>query len=166
MDSDAAHGRSTEEPGTEDDQVTEAFAEIGDAWGWSARDVVDVIGGGWQPYAVEPAGSEFDLARWYVAGRPVQLMLGLDGDRVVLAVPEGRWSGASTLRYAPAPSHFVVLEARELRDKAPEIVRTLLARRRRSFRWCRYCRRVTAPEELMDADQCMRCASAWDGVVY
>lgn len=39
-------------------------------------------------------------------------------------------------------------------------------RRRASFRYCRYCRRLVAPEYLFAAATCQGCASRYHGALY
>ena len=54
----------------------------------------------------------------------------------------------------------------ELLDAARPVIAEALRRRRAQFRYCRYCRRLTPPEERLESDVCYGCGSDWRGVVY
>lgn len=158
MDSDAQHT-------SPDDH---ADKELAQALGWSPNDLVEALGGGWRRHRLQFDDDELAFLDWYVAGDPVQLMLVLDGvrGRVGLAAPEGRWSGPGRLVHVPRDGEVTWFEGATLAEQAPAHVAALQRRRRRTFRWCRSCRRLTPPEERMDVDQCMSCSSRWDGTVF
>lgn len=140
--------------------------EIAALLGWTAREVVESLGGGWRRHRGEAGDLDLRPVEWFIAGHPAQLMLAIGRDEVGLTVPEGRWQGASELHYVPVDSCLVWMRHDELRDRGAQEVRTMQARRRRALRWCRYCRRLTPPEERAAPDQCYGCASVWDGAVY
>ncbi|SNR31239.1 hypothetical protein [Blastococcus mobilis] len=106
--------------------------------------------------------------RWFVAGHPPQLALGFDGVDVLLARPIGCWDGVWPLRWHFDSQHRfrpedLLIRSDELVEAADQIVR----RRRRSFRWCRTCRELVAPESFVrDEGFCMGCASAHHQVVF
>jgi hypothetical protein len=51
-------------------------------------------------------------------------------------------------------------------DEVAHAVEQAVLRRRRSFRWCRTCRRVTPPEHMHDSSECQGCAERYRGVVH
>jgi hypothetical protein len=152
------------------DMVTRHLAEQLDL---PVEEFIAVFGAGWQ--ALPNAGHDFDdsygegqiFGPWYIAGEPFQLMLRVrpDLEAVELARPKGIWVG-HTLAWRPDFDGDAVPVGVRLLETAGPIVNAILKRRRQSFRYCRYCRRITAPEDRMDADLCHGCASIWQGVVY
>lgn len=115
--------------------------------------LVDALGGRWRP--VDSAADE----RWWLAGDPPLLMLvhRPDEPTVLLAVP---WCESGPVgRYVPADPVPVPLEG-ALREAAA-VANGIVRRRRQSFRFCRYCRRPTAPEHLHDEHSCAACARRW-----
>ncbi|MGZ4642467.1 MAG: hypothetical protein ACXVX8_10120 [Blastococcus sp.] len=140
--------------GHESDPTTDeqALAEI---LGVPYPAVVRALGTGWRR---EGAASEDALTQWFVSGEPAQLAVGVTGPWFVLARPVTDWGarheqtadmqtfGRDDVLYLP----WVVAEAAEV----------IASRRRRSFRWCRMCRRVHAPESFVGgAGICQRCDS-------
>jgi hypothetical protein len=59
-----------------------------------------------------------------------------------------------------------VMRGLNLLEAAGPLVEKLLQSRRRTFRYCRYCRRVTPPEERLAEHVCFGCGSTWQGVVH
>ncbi|QVT81448.1 hypothetical protein ENKNEFLB_03858 [Nocardioides aquaticus] len=159
---------------------TDALDELAARLGWETRDLADVIGAGWRrseatpdhDFDLDPSGGldpddllPLDVTPWHVAGDPAQLMARVFAHGVFLASPEGVWAGGTHgLEHRPGPPVYV--PAHELSDRGPEVVRGIVAGRRRSFRWCRYCRSPQAPETRWEPDVCHGCASSWLGVVY
>lgn len=105
---------------------------------------------------------------WYHGGRPVQLMLRAFGHGVFVAEPEGFWSDHE-LRYRPGRQLYLsvlALRGEPMQgDRTVADVQRLVARRRRSFRRCRYCWNLTPPEKRI-GDTCMGCAESYQGVVF
>ncbi|MBW9208630.1 hypothetical protein KV100_03110 [Mumia sp. zg.B21] len=94
---------------------------------------------------------------WYVAGKPIQLMLRVNGDLIDLAVPRPRWFGH---RLEVMPERRETIRRRGWDPElVADVVKNLLRRRRSSFRYCRYCFGLTPPEHLFKRDTCMGCAS-------
>lgn len=127
----------------------------------------DVFGAHWHEnpgpvhhdYDSDPSGGEgWPVTPWHVSGEPPQLMCRVFEGRLFLARPEGVWSGG-THGLVHQPRDEVHLHVEQL-DEARVVVRRLLAARRRSFRYCRYCRRPTPPELRLAEDVCMGC-SGW-----
>lgn len=153
-----------------EEDSTEALArEVG----VSLEDFVEVFGTDWR--LVPDQGIDFDAdpdgvgnlyGPWYVAGEPYQLMLRPGGDGVELGIPAGQWAGAHTLSWQSHDRHFVPGTGPSLLVAAAPIVAHLLKRRRASFRYCRYCRRITPPEERLERDVCYGCGTAVRGIIY
>lgn len=136
--------------------------------GWTLDRLYEVAGSGWEP-APPPREDNDDAGedrrRWYIAGDPPQVMLGVsqeEPDEVLVARPLGNW-GSWTLSFEPeAP---VAVDAHDPGQLAARLAQVATSRRR-SFRWCRYCRTQCAPEHRTEADVCSGCASVVQGVVF
>jgi hypothetical protein len=106
---------------------------------------------------------------WYIAGEPSQLMLRiappLGWDEFQLAMPRGSWLGVHTLVIRPHETRSMALSAAGS-DGTKALVGELLRRRRASFSYCRFCRRLTPPESRIDRYTCMVCAARWLDVVF
>jgi hypothetical protein len=152
--------------------VTEQLAE---AVGLPVTNFVEVFGAPWRPYEerfvdydADPSGSGNLFGSWYLAGDPVQLMLRpLEPGEVELAVPVARGGGATQDHvWMPAAERLTLDAGPRLLETAPPVVAALLKRRRSGFRYCRYCRSLTPPEERYAPDVCYGCAGAWLDIVY
>jgi hypothetical protein len=122
-------------------------------------DVVRGLGGGWRRESVP---GERDDVQWFVSGEPAQVAVGVEGPWFVLARPLTRWAEALQLQPADRQS-FTRDDLLYLPDVVAEVVELIAARRRRSFRWCRTCRRVQAAEWFTGAARaCRRCEAAAD----
>ena len=145
--------------------------ELADQLGLDVTTFVETFGAGWSEAEVmhdfdaDPSGGwESPFGPWYVAGRPAQLMLRVSHETIELAVPQGEWYGVASLTLRP---RHVVSLTRPFGSAACEaVVEDLLAVRRSSLSFCRYCRSLTPPEGRQAPDVCMGCASQWLGVVY
>ncbi|GAB3283111.1 hypothetical protein GCM10027456_77510 [Kineosporia babensis] len=125
---------------------------------------LDVYGAAWEvlEQPLDPGDIDQDDSKpWYVAGRPLQLMLQIDGPRALIARPVGRWQGVYPLVYGPADAKEI--SGDPATDK--QMVAALLKARRATFRFCSLRRSQNAPE-WMTGSTCMGCASQWLGVVY
>ena len=98
---------------------------------------------------------------WWGSGEPLQVLVGLtNGGAVSAAEPRFEWAG-----------HQLLLRALDLqpvgaRDELERQLDDIAKRRRRTFRYCRKCRRMTPPEHRnTGADLCDSCA-ARSGVVF
>ncbi|WP_246063388.1 hypothetical protein [Blastococcus colisei] len=141
--------------GSESDPTADE-AELTELLGVAYPDVVRALGTGWRREA--PAIG--DDVQWFVSGEPAQVAVGVQGPYFVLARPltsggEGRPGPLST----DGPRFTrddVLLDPHPVADAAEAIASS----RRRSFRWCRTCRRATAPESF-DASEgsCEHCLS-------
>jgi hypothetical protein len=135
---------------------------------------IELFGTGWRrsaphdyDYDADPSGGLSGLSEpWYVAGEPPQLMLRPHSDALDLAIPHGRWTrGTHGLAYEPDSQRTIWL--RDWNSTVvSDVVAYLLKRRRRTFRYCRYCKRQTPPELRAEIDVCMGCAGSVLGVVY
>lgn len=136
-------------------------------------DFIGVFGSGWQEvpnpghdYDADPAGKGDLLGEWSIAGEPFQLMLRIlrDSACVEVARPRGIRSGSHAV-WLPDASEVIPGGPRLLESAAP-VIDALVRKRRQAFRYCSYCRRITAPEDRFSSDLCYGCASTWHGVVY
>ena len=134
--------------------------ELAELLGVGYIDVVRALGGGWRR---ESPADERDGVRWFVSGEPAQVAVGVAGAWFVLARPLTRW-GEGRLELQPADRReFGRSDLLHLPDVVAEAAEAIASRRRRSFRWCRTCRRVHAPEWFVGAARtCQQCASALD----
>ena len=131
--------------------------ELADLLGVRHLDVVRALGAGWCRKSVpgEPAH-----VQWFVSGAPAQVAVGVEGPWFVLARPLTRWAQSMELQPADR-TPFTRDDLLYLPDVVAEAAEEIAARRRRSFRWCRTCRRVQAAEWFTGASRtCRRCDAA------
>ncbi|RBY91054.1 hypothetical protein [Blastococcus sp. TF02A-30] len=142
-----------EEEPTADEQ------ELADLLGVRHLDVVRALGAGWRRESVP---DETGHRQWFLSGAPAQVALGVEGPWFVLARPLTRW--AEPLQLQPADRQpFTRDDLLYLPEVVAEAADEIAARRRRSFRWCRTCRRVQSPEWFTGAARsCRRCEAAVD----
>jgi hypothetical protein len=121
-------------------------------------EVVRALGGGWRR---ESGADRHDGVAWFVSGEPAQVAIGVQGPWFVLARPAG---ASNEHRLGPLMGdkpRFTRDDVLHLPDVVADAVEAIASRRRRSFRWCRTCRRVTAPESFVgSAGSCRMCADA------
>lgn len=139
-------------------------AELADLLRVSQEQLVQVLGAGWRRQTALP---DSNMKQWFVSGEPPQVAVGYDGFVFVLARPAPRWNGPAQLEWHFDGDHRfaaedLVHDSESLGQAAEDIARA----RRRSFRWCRTCRRITAPEWFSRSDGiCQRCAAAHHRIV-
>lgn len=135
--------------------------ELADLLGVRHLDVVRALGAG---YRRERVDGEPDGVQWFVSGVPAQVALGVEGPWFVLARPLKRCDEPLQLQPADRQS-FTREDLLYLPAIVAEAAEKIAARRRRSFRWCRTCRRVQAPEWFTGASRtCHRCEAAAEDV--
>ena len=130
------------------------------AWllGVGYADVVRALGTGWRR---ESAADERDHVQWFVSGKPAQVAIGVEGPWFVLARPLTRWGEDRLGLQSADRREFGRDDLLHMPDVVAEAAEAIAARRRRSFRWCRMCRRAHAPEWFVGgARTCQQCASA------
>ena len=119
-------------------------------------DVVRALGGGWRR---ESGADRHDGVVWFVSGEPAQVAIGVQGPWFVLARPA---SASNEHRLGPLMidgPRYSRDDVLHLPDVVADAAEAIASRRRRSFRWCRTCRRVTAPEAFVgSAGMCRTCA--------
>lgn len=119
-------------------------------------DLVRALGAGWRR---ESGAGTQDGVAWFVSGQPAQVAIGVQGPWFVLARPLTSWG-----EHRPGPlmgeePRFTRDDVLHLPGVVSDAAETIAARRRRSFRWCRTCRLVSAPESFVgSAGTCRRCA--------
>ncbi|MDP9460670.1 MAG: hypothetical protein M3Q22_10615 [Actinomycetota bacterium] len=146
--------------GREGDPTADEQA-LADLLGVQYADVVRALGTGWRR---ENAAVE-DGVQWFVSGEPAQVAVGVDGLGFVLARPLTSW-GKDRADVQPTDGgRFGRDDLLWPPDAVAEAAETVAARRRRSFRWCRTCRRPHGPESFVGAAGiCRPCASAFTDV--
>lgn len=121
-------------------------------------EVVRALGTGWRREG--PMG-EPDHVDWFVSGEPAQVAVGVQGPRFVLARPLTRWGEGLDLQPADR-REFGREDLLFLPEVVAEATDEIASRLRRSFRWCRTCRRIRAPEWFVGAARtCQGCRSAF-----
>ena len=144
--------------GREDDPTTDERA-LADLLRLGYPDVVRVLGTGWRR---EDLGSD-DSMEWFVSGEPSQLAIGVEDSLFVLARPLTDWGEARRDIYPEDGGRLSREDLLWLPEVVTEAAEAIATRRRRSFRWCRTCRRVRPPEEFFGgAGLCHRCAAHAD----
>ncbi len=140
-------------------------SDLADLLGVEQERLIEVLGAAWRR---EVTLTDDTTGTWFVAGEPPQLAVGIEGARCVLGRPVGRWAELGQPRWQFDSRH--AFDPRELYG-SPDLLRgvaeDIARRRRRTFRWCRTCRRLEAPEWFMqDEGVCMACASRYHGVTF
>jgi len=132
--------------------------------GLSVWELVQAVGGAWHRRIVRVGGEGL---RWFGAGDPLEVLLGVGQDRVSVATPDPAWDGVATLALDAGPPRCTIDRS------APDLLRTLAGAaaaatgaRRATFSFCAYCRDLVGPEHKHDAEVCMGCAVEYLGVVY
>ncbi|MDP5184414.1 hypothetical protein QOZ88_17400 [Blastococcus sp. BMG 814] len=122
-------------------------------------DVVRALGTGWRR---ESAADGQDGVRWFVSGEPAQLAVGVQGPWFVLDRPRTSWGDRRPGPLATDGLRFTRDELLHDSWFVGQVAEDVASRRRRSFRWCRTCRRATAPESFVAAEaSCQQCVSAF-----
>ena len=130
--------------------------ELADLLGVRYAEVVRALGTGWRREFEDRDG-----VRWFVSGEPAQVAVGVHGPRFVLARPLTRWDEGG-LDLQPADRReFGRDDLLHFSEVVAEEADAIASRRRRSFRWCRMCRRVHPPEWFVGTERvCQECESA------
>ena len=131
--------------------------ELAGLFGVHYVEVMRALGTGWRRESVP---GEREEVQWFVSGEPAQVAVGVQGPFFVLARPLTRWGESRLGPLATDGPRFtrddILLDPHLMTDAAEAIASS----RRRSFRWCRTCRRATAPESFDSAEgSCERCVS-------
>ena len=134
--------------GHEADPTTDE-QELADLLAVRHADVVRALGRGWRR---DTGGRVQDGTQWFVSGQPAQVAIGVMGGSFVLDRPR-----------EDGPPVFIEDQRRFQRedllfgaDFVAETADAIASGRRRSFRWCRCCRRGQAPEWFVGADRVCR----------
>jgi hypothetical protein len=133
------------DPTTDEQQLADLLAVGHD-------DVVRAIGSGWRR-----AGQDLAAVTWLVSGRPAQVDAGVGGGMVVLGPVAAMSDVAVAWDDGRTFSRDDVLSVPDLLAQTADEIATA---RRRTFRWCRTCRRPYAPEDFAGyRGTCIACAS-------
>jgi hypothetical protein len=142
--------------GSESDPTADE-AELAELLDVGFADVVRALGTGWRR---ESGTDGADGVDWFVSGEPAQVAVGVQDQVFVLANPLTSWGDDRPGAFSTDGPRFTrddLLYDRHLVAEAAEVI---ASGRRRSFRWCRTCRRATAPESFNSAEgSCEQCVS-------
>jgi hypothetical protein len=140
--------------GNESDPTADE-AELAGLLGVAYADVVRVLGTGWRRET-----DTGDDVQWFASGEPAQVAIGVQGPFFVVARPLTSWDERRSGPLDGDGPRFTVddlLYAGHFVAGAAEVI---ASGRRRSFRWCRTCRRATAPESFDSSEGlCEQCVS-------
>jgi hypothetical protein len=154
--------RSCELQWGRDSDPTADEAELAGLLGVGYADVVRALGAGWSRESA--AGGSDDVA-WFVSGRPAQVSVGVQGPWFVLARPITSWGEDRPGPLSEDGPRFTQDDLRYWPDVVAEAAEAIASRRRRSFRWCRTCRQVSAPESFVaSTGTCRSCEFVVDGL--
>lgn len=141
---------------TADEAELAALLEVGHG------DVVRALGAGWRR---EDGADGQDGVTWFVSGEPAQVAIGVQGPWFVLTRPLTSWGEQRPGPLMGDGRRYTRDDVVHLPDVVADAAETIACRRRRSFRWCRTCRRVSAPESFVgSAGRCRQCADAHAGL--
>jgi hypothetical protein len=121
------------------------------------------IGVGWR--RIESA--DLDAGRrWYIAGTPPQVLLGLDDETAIVGaarvVPVNRLGPAQMM--ADRLSSATALSRPDTAQRVLRRLHTAENRRRALFEHCLMCRTYLPPEDMFD-DRCLACMSKHFGLI-
>jgi hypothetical protein len=141
--------------GNESDPTADE-AELAGLLGVGYADVVRALGAGWRR---ETTAGEDDV-QWFVSGEPTQVAVGVQDSFFVLARPLTSWGEVRPGPLSTDGPRFSRDDVLHDPYRVAQAAEAIASGRRRSFRWCRTCRRATAPE-LFDASEgsCEQCVS-------
>ncbi|SOC50275.1 hypothetical protein SAMN05660748_3017 [Blastococcus aggregatus] len=119
-------------------------------------EVVRALGAGWRR---ESGTVTHDGVAWFVSGEPAQVAIGVQGPWFVLARPISSWGEQRPGPLMSDGPRFTRDDVLHLPGVVADASERIASSRRRSFRWCRTCRRVSAPESFIgSAGACRQCA--------
>jgi hypothetical protein len=153
--------------GIYDEDMTPALAQ---EFGVAIERFVEIAG---RPWTLFPSASryqsdpEVDSPGWYVAGHPIQVMIGFRGRSIVVATPKFHLDGPGALVIEPGePSaEFDRVDMIWGEGLVPAL-RAAQERRRRTFFYCTTCRTSVGPENRFQDRTCTGCASRYHGIVF
>lgn len=154
------------------DTIDDHTRDLAETLGVAYEDFIEVFGIGWRvsdtepmhDFDADPSGGEgYPVTPWMIAGAPPQLMIRVFRGHVFVARPEGTWPGHALVFH---PADQVDVDTHRGLEPAAALVREMLAKRRRTFQYCRYCWRHTAPENRVSPGCCHGCGTAVHGIVY
>ncbi|MGY1771962.1 hypothetical protein [Blastococcus sp. SYSU D00813] len=131
---------------------------LADALRVSWPTVLRALGAGWRR---EDAGPDSGL-EWFTSGQPAQLSIGVHGGGFVLARPMVDWGPRQDV-YPPGEHRLSREDLQWFPSEVTRVAEDIASRRRRSFRWCRTCRRPAAPEAFHGAEMtCTACLESYE----
>lgn len=144
--------------------LTQGLAERFDM---TLAEFVDLAGGGWRQVRSATLQEDFPL-RWYGAGEPLQVLLGLDRSLVVVGTPEETLPGLvgpGRLRAVDIVS--IETTAEGWRNALRDAVAWAVERSRRDVYWCHGCRTMTHACAVLGykAAYCPACQEQYLGII-
>lgn len=126
--------------------------------------MLEAIGGHWDHIA-EPGQhlDEYHERSWFVAGQPMQVLLGITPSEVLVATPDIAWSITPHLTIGEEVARVAIAPKVDLEALAAAVDRAQTMRRA-SFAYCQYCRTLTAPEN--GGTVCHGCQSEFFSTVF
>lgn len=144
-------------------------AALADHVGLTVEEFIELFGLEWvaNPNPSTRSGDDLvenDPLGWFTQGDPVQIMMRAAHEGLELARPHGRWETSYQLAIVPDDVVRVGL-VDGWTDRAEHHVSAILRRRRSTFRYCRYCRNITPPEQRDGRDYCYPCSETIRSVI-
>ena len=125
-------------------------------------EAVRTLGAGWQALGTQE--QDDDEVAWFVAGEPAQVMVGVGREYVRVSCPREAVGRRPWVRTGPPePDALVGMRTwwdHRLVGWLVGAVAEAQRRRRRSFVYCHYCRKLTAPEASRGI-ACSACAARY-----
>lgn len=106
------------------------------------------------------------LARWFAAGEPYLVLIGLAGDVAYVGEPCITWAGAHTPQLEARDVVEVAVRSGQSAGPTAEVIRSTTSRRLAGFRRCEECGELTPPEWLHSPTLCDACAERNHGVIH
>ncbi|MDP9183892.1 MAG: hypothetical protein M3P04_14095 [Actinomycetota bacterium] len=146
----------------DDEDPDDCSRELGRFLGLKNVVFRQLVGGHWTPQ--DPAIVDLELdeddpdsedQRWFGSGEPVQVLIGVLAEWVLVASPSITREGDNFYRTATVVRTIRLGQSATLHSLAATIRRTQ-RRRQRSLRYCQCCRRIEEPENF-EGDWCRGC---------
>lgn len=170
MDRDLEHRAASEQlpawsgnSGDDSEDVTDLLADF---FGTSLQEFVMHVGGGWQVQDPDHLlGLNETEYRWFGSGRPLQVLLGIGTDEIVVAEPVEFGAGmAEPARVERQHAEGVQLRKRDTLRRLSEKVRDTETLLRAQLTFCAGCRSVLSRGRA--ADFCRDCHARYFGTIF
>jgi hypothetical protein len=136
--------------------------EVSDCLGLSRAEVEALLPGPISKVSVDAGTS----VRWFAAGDPYLVLIGLAEDVACVGEPRVTWEGAHTPRLEARNVVEFGVEGGRRTDAIGEAIRSTTSGRLATFRRCGECGELTPPEWLHSPTLCDGCAERHHGVIH